>query len=549
MLRARIATLSLLLLLAAAALPAGSAAAPAEERSYAELVTFFQEWREFAAPPVRDGVPDYGREAMAAQYRALPAWRERLAAFDTSGWPVEQQIDHRLVEAEIDGLDFDHRVRKPWANDPAFYVMLFAAQSDVPAHEGPVIHGWIDTWTYDYPLSASDAAELAGRIGVIAPVLEQARANLVGPGRDLWRMSIGSLRGQANDLRAFGERVAGVSAELDRVLTGATAATERFVEWLEAELVFKNGWSGVGRDNYSWRHRNVELVPYDWDEVLALMQRELWRAHAALRLEENRNRALPELGRFESADEYDRALAAAVDEYMEFLDEEEIVSLRDWMAPALLERVGSFSEPQRADGLRGFFSEVQYRDGLVMRTHGYHWFDLARMEYEPHESPIRRVPALFNVYAARSEGMATGVEEMFMHAGLFDDRPRARELVWILLAQRAARAIGGLMMHANEWTMQEAVDFAAEWTPRGWLPADGATVWGEQHLYLRQPGYGTSYLIGKIQIEQLLAERATQLGEEFSIRRFFDELDATGVIPLSMARWQMTGLRGAALDR
>ena len=27
-----------------------------------------------------------------------------------------------------------------------------------------------------------------------------------------------------------------------------------------------------------------------------------------------------------------------------------------------------------------------------------------------------------------------------MHAGLFDDRPRSRELIWILLVQRAARA-------------------------------------------------------------------------------------------------------------
>ncbi|GAG88964.1 unnamed protein product, partial [marine sediment metagenome] len=28
-----------------------------------------------------------------------------------------------------------------------------------------------------------------------------------------------------------------------------------------------------------------------------------------------------------------------------------------------------------------------------------------------------------------------------------------------LVAQRAARAVGGLMMHANEWTIDEAVEF------------------------------------------------------------------------------------------
>ena len=46
----------------------------------------------------------------------------------------------------------------------------------------------------------------------------------------------------------------------------------------------------------------------------------------------------------------------------------------------------------------------------------------------------------------------------------------------------------------------------------GWLPKDGNTVWFEQQLYLEQPGYGTSYLIGKAHIEQLFADRARQVG-------------------------------------
>ena len=35
---------------------------------------------------------------------------------------------------------------------------------------------------------------------------------------------------------------------------------------------------------------------------------------------------------------------------------------------------------------------------------------------------------------------------------------------------------------------------------------DGNLVRGEQFLYLQQPGYGTCYLIGKIQIDRLLAD-------------------------------------------
>ena len=110
-----------------------------------------------------------------------------------------------------------------------------------------------------------------------------------------------------------------------------------------------------------------------------------------------------------------------------------------------------------------------------------------------------------------------------MHAGLFDDRPRSRELIHIMLAQRAARALSGLMMHGHEYTIDEAAEFAAEWTPRGWMPPDSDTVWGEQHLYLQQPGYGTSYIIGKIEIEKLMAERALARADDFTIKGFLDE--------------------------
>lgn len=96
----------------------------------------------------------------------------------------------------------------------------------------------------------------------------------------------------------------------------------------------------------------------------------------------------------------------------------------------------------------------------------------------PHPSSIRSVPQLYNIFDHRSEGLATGVEEMFMHLGLLDDNsPRARELVWIMLAQRAARATSGLMLHGNEFVMEEAVEFAGKWTPRGWLPDGDLVRW------------------------------------------------------------------------
>ena len=535
--------LAAVLTLAAGCGPGG---APSEEAagttatstSYDDLVALFEEWREFEKPEFIDGVSDYTAEAMAIQHRELAGYQQRLVAIDPSGWPVSQQVDHHLVRAEMNGLDFDHRVRKPWVQNPAFYTQIFSAQSDVPAHEGPVIHGWIDLWTYEYPLSEADAAELSARIVTVAPLLEQARTNLIGNARDLWVMGIRSMERQSADLEDLASQVAGQSDELEEGIVAAREATDQFREWLESQADSKTGPSGVGTDNYTWYLQNVHLVPYTWEQQETLMLRELARSHASLRLEEHRNRNLPEQIRIASAEEYDRRFNDAVTEYMKFLEEEEVITVRDYEEAALRARIGRFSS---ADGLRGFFSEVSYRDPLTMRTHGHHWFDLARMDLEPHPSLIRRVPSLSNIYDARSEGIATAMEEMMMHAGLFDDRPRSRELIWILLVQRAARALGGLRMHSNEYTIDEAAQFAAKWTPRGWMPEGSDTVYGEQHLYLQQPGYGTSYLIGKIQIDMLMAERAIQLGDDFTLKRFMDEFHAAGVIPVSLVRWELAG--------
>lgn len=523
-------------------------AAPAAQLDYHDLLALFQEWRDFERPAFVGGVPDYTAEAMATQQRELRAWKERLWAFDVESWPVEEQIDWHLVRAEMNGLDFDHKIRRPWARDPAFYVMMYPAQSDVPAHEGPVIHGWIDTWTYDYPLSDADAAELAERFGAIPAVLGQARGNLAGSNaRDLWEAGIRSFRGQAADLRAYRERVAGTSADLDRALDAAARASDDFADWVEAELPGKTGPSGVGKDAYTWYMHNVHLSPYSWEEQVTLMHRELVRSHASLRMEENRNRDLPELERIRTAEEYDRRLDESVDRYMAFLRDEEIETVEEWMDAALRAVSGSFT-PAEPGEIRNFFQEVIYRDPDAFRPHMHHWIELARMREDPHPSPIRATPSLFNIYDHRSEGLATGVEEMFMHLGLLDENsPRARELVWIMLAQRAARATSGLMLHGNEFVMEEAVEFAGEWTPRGWLP-DGDLVRGEQHLYLRQPGYGTSYVAGKIQIEELLAEEALQEGSEFTIRDFFDDFYAAGVIPTVLVRWRMTGRKHPILD-
>jgi hypothetical protein len=127
---------------------------------------------------------------------------------------------------------------------------------------------------------------------------------------------------------------------------------------------------------------------------------------------------------------------------------------------------------------------------------------------------------------------------------MYDDSPRVRELVYILIAQRAARGLGSLYAHANELTMEEAGKIHSEYTPRGWMKTEKELLLFEQHLYLRQPGYGTSYITGKYLLENAIAEYAKKLeaaGEEFKLKNFFDRMNEIGCIPVTLGHWELTG--------
>jgi hypothetical protein len=382
-----------------------------------------------------------------------------------------------------------------------------------------------------------DATSVETGLRAIPELLEQARTNLVGAGRDLWTFGIGRVRQQSTALENFAARLTGPGqADLQAAADEARAATDQFVAWLEAEAPSKTGPSGIRRDTYDWYLENVSLLPYTWQDVVTLMERELARALSSLALEEQRNAALPPQRPVASASEYESRFQVGVTDFMAFLDDHEIMTVRDYMDPALRSRGGTYTA-----GPREFFGEVDHHDPQVMRTHGYHWWDKARMVSLPHPSPIRRDPLLYNIFISRTEGQATGWEEMMLEAGMFDSRPRSRELIYILLAQRAARALGDLRQHANLATLEEVSVFTSEHTPRGWLSLDGRLVRNEQLLYLRQPTYGISYVVGKIQIEQLLADRTRQLGDAFTMTQFLDEFDAAGLIPTSLIRWELTG--------
>ncbi len=508
---------------------------------YLALVALFKEWRTFEKPPLLDGAPDYTVASFEKRWPSFKKLQSRLQSIDTTNWPVENQVDWMIVWAEMNGYDFNHRILKPWARDPAFYKSVWTYKSDVPAHEGPTHHGTTELWTYTFPLAAEERTRLITDLKVIVPLHKQVKKNLTGNARDLWITGIRDFQFQSLDLNDLKEQATiKDDVVLVSVIDAAIASTNDLVSWLQSQSKSKTGTSGIGKDNYTWYLQNVHLVPLTWDDEVMILKRELSRAWTSLKLEEHRNRYLPELVDAGSPEAYNKMADDAAKSLITFLDQEEIVTVKPYFDPALREHLGEFIPKEK----RNFFSIGEHYDPRPLYSHFYHWFELARMDNEPHKSEIRKGPLLYNIFDSRNEGTATAVEEMFMQAGLYDDSPRTKEIVYIMIAQRAARGLGSLYAHANEMTMEEAGSIHSEYTPRGWMKTEKELLIFEQHLYLRQPGYGTSYITGKYLLENTLADyaRLQELqSKSFVLKDFFDTLNGIGNIPISLVNWQITG--------
>lgn len=514
---------------------------------YDDLVTLFHEWRAFEKPPLLDGAPDYSVATFEKRWPVFKGLQKKLRSIDYKSWPVDQQVDWQIVWAEMNGYDFNHRILKPWQRDPAFYTSVFMERSDVPAHEGPTHHATTEVWMYQFPLNDEQRKKFLNDLSVIPSLHNQAKQNLTGNARELWIAGIRPIQRQAEDLKTL-LNVDGINNDKDMVhaIETAIASTQSFAEWLEQQAPAKTGESGIGKDNYTWYQQNVHLVPLTWEDEVMILKRELARAWTSLKLEEHRNRKLPPLVAAHSPEVFAALADRSAKSLLRFLADENILSVKDYFEPALRAHLGSFVPEEK----RNFFLITMHYDPRPLYSHFYHWFDLAQQDIEPHKSEIRRQPLLYNIFDSRNEGIATAVEEMFMQAGLYDDDPRVREIVYIMIAQRAARGLGSLYAHANEMSMEEAGSIHSEYTPRGWMKTEKDLLIFEQHLYLRQPGYGTSYITGKYLAEQSLADVARlkeSKNEKFDLKEFFDQLNAIGNIPLALSAWEMTGLEKGLL--
>jgi len=509
-----------------------------QDNNREELETLFNDWRQFEFPPLKKGAPDYSYETFRDRMPEFRKLRERLIEIDKSQLDIESKIDWTIIWAEMNGFEFNFRVLKPWERDPAYYKSVWMNRSDVPAHEGPTHHSVIEIWQYNFPLSVTESARLDNQLKVIPILNEQAKINLTGNAKDLWIAGIRDIDRQVKDLiLILNYPDVKNNQALVISINEAIESTENFLDWLKTESLKKDGPSGIGKENYTWYQQNVHLVPLTWDDEVMILKRELARAWASLKLEEHKNRNLPNLVPASNPEEYDLIANQASKEFLNFLDKEEIIDVKDFYREALNEHLGEYIPEDK----RNFFWITAHLDPKPLYSHFFHWFELAEMDLNPSNNIIRKEPLLYNIFDSRNEGVATGVEEMFMQTGLYENSPRSKEIVYILIAQRAARGLGSLYAHANLMSMEEAGKIHSEYTPRGWMKTEKELLIFEQHLYLRQPGYGTSYITGKYLFENALAEysRLNENDVTANLKDFFNKLIKIGNIPMSLFHWEI----------
>jgi hypothetical protein len=496
----------------------GQARAKADEgNTYADLVILFKEFREFQKPRITDGVPDYTASVMKEQQQGLKKFLARLGAIDPSGWPVSHQVDYHLVRAEMNGLDFHHRILRPWFRNPDFYTPKDFAHRTIP----------------EPPLAKEDLTELHDKLITIPKFLKQAQGNLVEGSGELAVLAIQSLKFADATLMDLEPKLAEHHPSLSSDAKEAQVAVKQYRDWLQQNKEKMKSPSGVGIENYNWWLKNVWLFPYTWEECRGILEREYGRSIAHLKLTENRNRSLRYALRYLEAEE----------ELLEFLHEENFFTVPDFLKGTGPDVVApAWNGPERQSGIREFFESCSDRDPMQQIIHNFagHYYDMLLLDRD--DRPIRGARRLYNIDNVRAEGPATGLEEALMVAGLYENRPRGKEIVTISSAYRAIRGLADLRMHSNEFSFSEAVDFDVKMCPYGWAIKDGYTIWAHKSNTPLVPGFEMSYTMGKVQLDKLIADRAYQLGGEFDLRQFMDELRSYGMVPFALIRWEMTGL-------
>jgi uncharacterized protein (DUF885 family) len=125
---------------------------------------------------------------------------------------------------------------------------------------------------------------------------------------------------------------------------------------------------------------------------------------------------------------------------------------------------------------------------------------------------------------------------MMLLAGLFEDSPHTREIIYNFARLRALRVEVDVKLALGQLNNEEAAAYLAKT-----VPMSSKTAQSEGAAFATQPGQAISYQIGKIQITKFLADARLRAGEKFDIRAFNDFVWRNGNVPIELQRAEWFG--------
>ncbi|MGI9087202.1 MAG: DUF885 family protein [Chthoniobacterales bacterium] len=544
-----------LLLIAA---PARAQSTPPVDDPLVRLAADFWTWRAGEAPFSGDdvnrlerpgGMRDWSRAKIEARRQELAEFEKRWRNLDASHWPVAQQVDHRLLGSAVSRIHWELDVNPRWQRDPNFYL----EQTLTPVVEALVVPG---------PYDEHRSREILTRIENIPSILQQAETNLEQPPAPFTTVAIQALDGIRERLGKMAASLRPETTLTEKELTNATdhaaTALEHFREILQTRLPSLPTKTALGRDAYLFFLRNVALSPYSPENLLGMGRQEWNRAVAFEAYEKNRNRDLPPLPLAKDIASWVKENAVKESSIREFLEKRGILTVPDWVQHYTLRampenlralegfgEMDDFTSPARLDenciryvtapSLKaGYFMRATAQDPRPLIVHEGipgHYFQLC-LSWK-HDDPIRR-----HYYdSGANEGIGFYAEEMMLQAGLFDDSPHTREIIYNFMRLRALRVEVDVKLALGEFTLEQAAKYLQET-----VPMDAGTARQEAIAFATGPGQAITYQIGKLQITKLLAETRMKQGDKFDLRGFHDFVWRNGNVPISLQRWELLGL-------
>jgi uncharacterized protein (DUF885 family) len=522
-----------------------------------KLANDFWTWRAKYAPFTGDdvnrierpgGTRDWSRDAIDKQRKDRAGFEARWKKIDPAQWPIASQVDYKLIGSALARVRWELDINPSWKRGPNFYI----AQTLTPIVEALTVPG---------PYDAARSREILTRIENIPSILQQGVENLDKPPAPFATVAIQALENIRPRLHQMATALLKSTTLKEQELNSATDraadALDRFREKLREMLPSLPNETALGRDPYVFFLKNVALMPYSPEELLAMGRQEWNRAVSFEAFEKNRNKNVPLLKIADNIDDWIKDAAAKELQIRKFLEDRGILTVPNWVQhytlrpmPEYLRALQGFGEtddftsPSRLNenciryvtepsGKLGYFWQATAEDPRPITVHEGipgHYFQLC-LSWK-HEDPIRR-----HYYdSGANEGIGFYVEELMLQAGLFDDSPHTREIIYNFMRLRALRVEVDVKLALGEFTLDRAAKYLQEK-----VPMDENTARQEAIAFSTGPGQAITYQIGKLQIMKFLTKTRMQQGEKFSLRAFHDFVWKNGNVPIALQEWEFLG--------